>query len=172
MQWAKKIYAWTKQNLQDKTDFLYYDNINLNGKISKEKYAYNSGQMLQAAVLLYQLTKDKSYLADAHQLAAACYAYYFDEAKVVNGKNIKLMKRGDTWFTAVMLRGFIELYGVDKDRKYIDSFQQNLDYVAQFARDEHRFFENDWSGKEKKASKWLLPQGAMVEMYARLAAIR
>jgi len=33
LDWAKKIYSWTKSNLQDSTDFLYFNNINLNGKI-------------------------------------------------------------------------------------------------------------------------------------------
>ena len=32
-------------------------------------------------------------------------------------------------------------------------------------------FNDDWSGKTKNDSKWLLTQFAMVEMYARLAAI-
>ena len=49
---AKETYAWTKKHLCDPTDHLYWDNINLKGKVSKEKYAYNSGQMIQAGVLL------------------------------------------------------------------------------------------------------------------------
>lgn len=44
------------KRLQDSTDYLYFDNISLDGKIDKSKYAYNSGQMMQAATLLYQLT--------------------------------------------------------------------------------------------------------------------
>ncbi len=33
-----------KKNLQDSTDYLYFDNIRLDGKIGKAKFAYNSGQ--------------------------------------------------------------------------------------------------------------------------------
>lgn len=67
---AKETYAWTKKHLCDPTDHLYWDNINLKGKVSKEKYAYNSGQMIQAGVLLYEETGDEQYLRDAQQTAA------------------------------------------------------------------------------------------------------
>lgn len=33
---AKETYAWTKKHLCDPTDHLYWDNINLKGKVSKE----------------------------------------------------------------------------------------------------------------------------------------
>lgn len=59
---AKETYAWTKKNLCDPNDHLYWDNINLKGNIAKEKYAYNSGQMIQAGVLLYEETGDEQYL--------------------------------------------------------------------------------------------------------------
>lgn len=72
---AKETYAWTKKHLCDPTDHLYWDNINLKGKVSKEKYAYNSGQMIQAGVLLYEETGDEQYLRDAQQTAAGTDAF-------------------------------------------------------------------------------------------------
>ena len=57
---GKRLYEWTKATLQDSTDYLYFDNIALDGKIGKAKFAYNSGQMMQAATLLYQLTGEKT----------------------------------------------------------------------------------------------------------------
>jgi NifU-like protein involved in Fe-S cluster formation len=64
-----------KRNLQDPEDKLYWDNIQLNGKIGKAKFSYNAGQMFQAAALLYKLTKNKRY-PDAQQLAEACFGYF------------------------------------------------------------------------------------------------
>ena len=75
---GKKLYEWTKSNLQDSTDNLYYDNISLRGRIGKAKFAYNSGQMLQAASLLYKITEDKSYLIDAQAIAKSCYGFFFE----------------------------------------------------------------------------------------------
>ncbi len=48
-----RLYEWTKENLQDPADGLYFDNKSLNGEIGRAKFAYNSGQMMQSAALLY-----------------------------------------------------------------------------------------------------------------------
>lgn len=171
LQLGKNLYQWTQKNLQDSTDYLYLDNISLEGKIDRAKYAYNSGQMMQAAVLLYKITNDESFLRDAQRLAKACYEHFFFDYQTPDGKNIKLLNKGNIWFTAVMFRGFIELYHVDQNRLYIDAFQQSLDYAWEHSREENGLFNTDWSGQEKDKSKWLLTQAAMVEMYARIASI-
>lgn len=159
------LYNWTKNNLQDKEDFLYFDNINLKGEVDKRKYAYNSGQMLQASVLLYELTKDKKYLTEAQQIAKSCYNHFFSE----DTDGFKRIKNGDIWFTAVMFRGFLELYKIDKNDEYIKSFQKNLNYAWENMRDENGLFNTDWNGVKKDKTKWLLAQFAMVEMYAGLS---
>lgn len=169
---GQHLYEWTKANLQDSTDYLYFDNIALNGKIGKAKFAYNSGQMIQSAALLYQLTGNENYLTDAQNIARACHNYFFMDYTTEQGKTIKLLKKGDIWFTAVMLRGFIELYQADRNRVYLDSFNQSLDYAWKHARDEKGLFNTDLSGSTHDNRKWLLTQAAMVEMYARLAAVK
>ena len=73
---GKELYEWTKKNLEDPTDHLYFDNIALNKKIGRAKFAYNSGQMMQAAALLYQITKQKNYLEDAQNIAEACHKHF------------------------------------------------------------------------------------------------
>lgn len=165
---GQKLYEWTKNNLQDKEDFLYYDNIRLNGRIEKAKYTYNSGQMLQASALLYKLTKDEKYLTEAQNIAQSCYKSFFHNYTAENGDKFRLINQGGVWFTAIMLRGFIELYHLDNNRKYIDAFQKNLDHAWEYMRDENGFFNKDWSEKVTDEPKWLLTQFAMVEMYARM----
>ena len=70
---GKSLYEWTKATLQDTTDCLYFDNMRLDGEIGRAKFAYNSGQMMQSAALLYQLTGNGQYLKDAQAIAAACH---------------------------------------------------------------------------------------------------
>jgi predicted alpha-1,6-mannanase (GH76 family) len=55
LRWGIRIYNWTKINLQDPTDHLYFDNKSLTGKTDTRKYTYNSGQMLQSSAMLYRL---------------------------------------------------------------------------------------------------------------------
>lgn len=172
LQKGQKLYEWTKARLQDPTDYLYFDNVSLDGTIGKAKFAYNSGQMMQSAALLYQLTGCKEYLTDAQNIAEACHNYFFLNYTPAYGEPFKLLKKGDVWFTAVMLRGFIELYRTDGNRTYLDSFDKSLDHAWQHARDEKGLFNTDFSGKSRDNRKWLLTQAAMVEMYARMATIQ
>ena len=167
---GKELYEWTKKNLEDSKDHLYFDNISLNKKIGRAKFAYNSGQMMQSAALLYRITSEKKYLQDAQRLAAACYNRFFSHDSQ-SGRKYKVLNRGDVWFTSIMFRGFVELYGIDHNSLYIDAFRENLDFAWTEMREKNGLFNDDWSGKTKNDSKWLLTQFAMVEMYARLAAI-
>lgn len=169
---GKALYEWTKENLQDTTDFLYFDHIRLDGKIGKAKFAYNSGQMMQSAALLYQLTKDPIYLEEAQNIARECYNYFFIDFIPTSGESFKMIKKGDIWFTAVMLRGFIELYHIDQNKTYIDAFDKSLEYAWENARDDKGLFHTDLSGNSKDNKKWLLTQAAIVEMYGRIAAIQ
>lgn len=169
---GEQLYNWTKEQLQDPTDYLYYDHLTLDGKIGKAKFAYNSGQMMQSASMLYQFTGKKEYLADAQNIAKGCHNYFFMNYTPENTPSFKIIKKGDVWFSAVMLRGFIELYLIDNNKTYLDSFNRSLDYAWENARDDKGLFETDFTGNSQDSQKWLLTQAAMVEMYARMAAIK
>jgi len=168
---GKQLYEWTKKNLQD-TDYLYFDNVRLDGEIGKAKFAYNSGQMMQSASLQYKLTKDRQYLLEAQNIAKACYDYFFTDFNGKDGSSFHLIKKGDAWFTAIMLRGFVDLYQLDNNPVYLDAFKKNMDYAWKYSKDENGLFNKDFSGQEPDDKKWLLTQGAMVEMYARLSMFK
>ncbi len=169
---AEQLYAWTKKNLLDPSDYLYFDNIALNGKVEKTKYPYNSGQMIQAGALLFKLTKQDQYLLDAQNVAKASYDYFFYDYKPASdGKTIKLLKTSNNWFIAVMMRGFVELYKLDHNKLYVDGFQSNLDFAWENMREENGLFNSDWSGQKKKDSKSLLDQFALAEMYGKIGKL-
>lgn len=163
-----QLYAWTKGMLQDPTDYLYFDNLGLDYRLGRAKFAYNSGQMMQAAALQYKLTGEESFLVDAHRLAKACHNYFFTDFTTPAGDAFKMINKGDVWFTAVMLRGYIELYKIDKDPVYLNDFNKSLDYAWEHARNEAGLFGTDFKAPADGSKKWLLTQAAMVEMYARL----
>lgn len=171
---GKKLYDWTKEKLQDPSDYLYYDNLTLDGQVNKTKFPYNAGQMLQASVLLYNLTKQNSYLEEAQRLALACSQYFFENF-VSDDKKFRAIKNGNIWFVAIMLRGFEELYKVDHNPVYLNDFRNTLQYMWAHNANHNRLFEDDCfveKKNENKETKWLLTQAAMIEMYARLARIK
>lgn len=168
---GKALYHWTKTNLQDTTDCLYFDHVLMNGRIGRAKFAYNAGQMMQAAALLYQLTGDEAYLTDAQDIARGAHKHFFSGVATDAAGEFPLLERGNIWFTAVMMRGFYELYLADGNPAYMNDFVRNLDQAWSVMRDASTgLFNEDWSGKEKKDKQWLLTQGAMVEMLATAAA--
>jgi len=169
LKWAKRIYAWTKINLQDTTDYLYYDNKSLTGKVQKAKYAYNSGQMLQGAVLLYKITHENQYIVDAKRIAKSAIPF-FTENMERDGKTYRVFKERGAWFVTVMSRGYFELYNLNKNPEYINFFKTNLDYMQRYAKYDNGLFYGDWSGQKSNKFKWLLDQACIIELSANLAA--
>lgn len=168
---GKALYDWTKRTLLDPEDGLYFDNMNLEGRIGRAKFAYNSGQMVQAGALLYKATGDESYLKDAQRTAAACHDAFFEDFAPEGGAPFRILRKGNVWFTAVMVRGLAELYAIDGNAAFMNDVQRSLDYAWEHARDEKGLFETDFAGDDKQAEKWLLTQGAMAEMYGRMGAV-
>jgi len=70
LNWAKKIYAWEKSVLYESTTGLVYDNIASDGtKNTSWKFTYNQGTFIGAALELYKITNDVTYLNDAIKAA-------------------------------------------------------------------------------------------------------
>lgn len=70
--WAKRIYQWQKANLVDPETGMVWDGVNRNGDQKVDKnwlFTYNHGVYIGAAVELFLVTKDNSYLKDAIKTA-------------------------------------------------------------------------------------------------------
>lgn len=149
------LYNWQNKYLQARSG-IYYDNIKIPSlRIDSTAYTYNSGTMLQANVLLYNITREEKYLVEAKRIAKAAKNFFY--------KNNRLP--GLYWFNAVFLRGLIELYKVDQDKATIQFFKDEAERIWNDERD-----ANNLLGKRHK-TKSLIDQAAMMEIYARLAAL-
>jgi len=162
---GKELYLWTRAKLEDPADHLYFDNLSLSGQVGKDKYSYNSGQMMQAAALLYKITGDPAYLEQAQLTAKACYDRFFENA----GSTAPLLKGGMMWFDAVMVRGFIELYRIDHQPLYLKACKASVTTAWNRARSDQGLFSGHYNRMQPVCT--LLNQAAMVEMYARLSTI-
>lgn len=151
---ALLVYNWTNKTLRGK-DGVFYDAINVSSlKIDSAAYTYNIGTMLESNVMLYKITREAKYLNEAKLLATAAKKRFY--------KNGKLP--GHYWFNAVLLRGYLALYGVEKDASRLQFFIDDADRVWKMERDERNLL-----GRE--ADKTLLLQAGILEIYARLAAL-
>ena len=163
---AMATYQWTRDNLRDPSDFVYWDNKNLQGKIGYAKYTYNSGQMIQAGVLLYEETGDEQYLRDAQQTAAGTDALFRTKADKKD-PTVKVHK-DMAWFNVILFRGLKALYKIDKNPTYVDAMVENALHAWENYRDENRLLGRDWSGHNKEQYKWLLDNACLIEFFAEI----
>ena len=77
---AKSIYVWAKTNLVNPVNGEVADHKIGDGAPGYQDYTYNQGTAIGAAVMLYNVTKDASYIADA-----VTYADYTKNNMCVNG---------------------------------------------------------------------------------------
>ncbi|OLY91838.1 Glycosyl hydrolase family 76 [Cnuella takakiae] len=169
LNWGKKFYTWMYTNLRDSTG-VYSNDKKRNGTVNRTFYTYNSGFMLEAAVLLYQFTGDPQYLRQAQQLAKDAYVHF---STVPHHKD-HAFKIDLPWFVTVLFRGYEALYHQDKNYKYLDLIEQDLNYAWQHARDKYGFVTRSWTpnADELGKPKWLLDEGCIAELYARLSVLK
>jgi len=110
LEWAKKIYAWQKNNLVDPVTGLVWDNISeTNGVVTTNKdwvFTYNMGTWIGAGLRLYQITADQSYLNDALKSAKTSLT----SPKLVSEGLLKDEGQGDGGlFKGIYVRYFTEL---------------------------------------------------------------
>jgi uncharacterized protein YyaL (SSP411 family) len=75
LNWGIRFYDWMQANLLDSKG-IYANDKKLDSSVNKTFWTYNSGFMLESAVMLYKFTKDKKYLLQAQELAQKSYEHF------------------------------------------------------------------------------------------------
>lgn len=139
LEWAQKIRKWTRDTLMD-TDGLFWDNINLQGRIERTKWTYNTALMIRADVLLYQHLKDKKYLEDARKSADAGIKAWVDPA---TGRMADTAR-----FNHLFSESLISLYAATKDAKYLNAARANASFGDRHVRDPKGGYWDAWRVQE------------------------
>ncbi len=166
---GKRFYSWMYNTLRDSTGVIT-NNIKPDGELNRTFWTYNTGSLIEAAVLLYQFTGEKQYLQQAQQLAADSYKHF---RNVPHNKNL-ILHIDLPWFVTVLFRGYEALYHVDGDAKYFEAIEHDLNYAWQHTRDSYGYVSSSWTTNPAhiKKPKWLLDQACIAELYARLSIIK
>lgn len=167
---GKRFYSWMYSTLRDSVTGIITNDVKLDGKQNRTFWTYNTGSLIEAAVLLYKFTGDKQYLQQAQQLAADSFKYF---SSVPHDKNLTL-HIDVPWFVTVLFRGYEALYKVDHNDKYLAAIEKDLNYAWNTAQDKYGFLTASWTPKpqEKSKPKWLLDQSCIAELYARLSLLK
>jgi hypothetical protein len=111
LQWANTIDAWDNAHMEAGPDGngLYYDTITGTAITDYIQFSYDTGIMLQADVLWYQVTGDRQYLVTAEQLATAASAAFVNPA---DGTMVQAGPSGPP-FNAIYLQAAASLSAAD-----------------------------------------------------------
>ena len=124
--------------------------------------------MITNNILLYEITKEISYLQEARAIASSSYRYFTRTAQ-----SQLFFPDHDSWFNVCLFRGYLDLYRHDANAlNYVNTFINNADYAWKNARNSYDLFYEDWSGVKQGRDKWLLQQAALVEIYGRIALLK
>ena len=163
------FYNWMYNNLLDSSG-IYANDKKLDSSVNKTFWTYNSGFMLEAAVLLYQFTKDPKYLGHAQQLAKKSFDHF---SKASKNKNL-LLHIDLPWFVTVLFRSYEALYHQDGNYTYLAAIEHDLNYAWQNSRDQYGLVTHSWAPEkgELLKPKWLLDEACIAELYARLSLLK
>ena len=163
---AISLYDFTKKYLLDTDDGVYFDNVNADtAKVDKAKYTYNSGTMIVSGVMLYEITGEKQYLADALFTAEGAYNHFGK----LGDDGEYTFKSDHSWFNSWLLRGYEALAKscADLDKKYFASFYSAIDTCVKELRPDG-FFYKKWRKSEEKDKIELIQQSGTLKCIAIL----
>ncbi len=169
LDWGKKFYNWMHDHLRN-PEGIYYNDVKMDGIPNKVYYTYNTGSMLEAAVLLYCFTKDHVYLTEARLIAENSFKHFSRPGN--NGQPVFQVDL--PWFLTVLFRGYEALYRIDGNPKYVAAVIRDLDIAWEKSRDKYGLLTEKWKQDEtaKTKPKWLLDEACIAELYARASLLK
>ena len=154
-EWSQRMYDWVYDCMLAPNG-LFWDHIDLAGRIEMTQWSYNQGTMIGANVLLHRITGDNVYLDRANAIADKALDYYAGSGRLY---------RQDPPFNAIFFKNLLLLDAVDHDPRIRKTMQAYADEVWRSARDPETGL---FTFEETKPVK-LLFHSAMVQIYATLA---
>jgi uncharacterized protein YyaL (SSP411 family) len=143
--WALRIIPWVNTTLKDDKG-LYWDNIALDGKITKWEFTYNTALMIEADILLFKMRGDRQALHAAEQSANAAIAQWQDPVTGAFANNAD--------FTHLLCESLIQLYQVNHDIHYLDAVRRHAAFGDRYIRDaQNGGYWNDWVIKTHQADE-------------------
>lgn len=160
---SRRLYAWTCLHLQDEEDGLFWDNIALDGRVDRRKFSYNSALMIRANCLLYEITKEAKYLAEAQRIAAAAQSQWVDS------KTGAMKDTGK--FAHMLLEAFLAVHQQDGNPQWLQLATRIAAYVRNELRDPNGRYSSHWDRPPTEAlrSFQLIDQASAARAFVAVA---
>lgn len=157
LEFARKVYAWQKTKLLNRSTGVYYDMLGADNTIQYvtapdglryrthvdtgspggTAFTYNTGTMLAGTAELYRVTAEADYLTDLRKLCTSSYNQFgrwkrIDDVRYRQWPTDATATSGfNCWFNDVLMRACVDAWTYDPDgaAKILNSYQENLDYA-------------------------------------------
>jgi hypothetical protein len=156
LDWAVRMYEWTNRHLLAPNG-LYWDHVDLEGRIEKSQWSYNQGVPIGVNVLFHQVTGDSGYLDRAVALAATAHRHYVVERRL-HGQ--------PAFFNSIFFKNLLLLESVTGDRTARRAMREYADTVWRLQRDPGTGL---YHLAEGRGGTILLDQAALTQIYAVLS---
>jgi len=135
VEWAEALMDWLMERLQD-DDRLINDGLEPpDWKVRRVKWTYNTGMAIHAHVLLWKLTRDRSWLDAARAMGDAA----IDRAGRMYDGLVKDPDRNNwydsSFFVPYLADGLVELSRATSDRRYAGEVKRNARFALSYLRD-------------------------------------
>ncbi len=99
--------------------------------------AYQTTHVVQLAILLYRLTGQHQYLADAGLMLDKAIVYWYREN---NGLNENAFWGGDD-----MIDALLDMYYITGEEKYLEISKNIIDFLIEFGKDQLGYYPGDYN---------------------------
>ncbi len=155
LDWATRMYDWTNRYLLAPNG-MYWDHVDLQGKVQETQWSYNQGVPIGVDVLFYEVTHDRSYLTAAERVAKASYDYFVEQGNLAGQP---------PYFNSIFFKNLLLLESVTGGTTYRQAMQHYADATWSQHRDAATGLFQFAGNGETQA----IEQAAMVQIYATLA---
>ena len=153
LRWAERMYDWVNRTFRAPNG-LYWDHVDLRGRISRQQWSYNQGFMLGCDELLYRATGRRRFLSGAQRIAARSLARYrrsgLDSQRPI--------------LDAIFFRNLLALGQLVPDRGYIRAAEAYARYLSHHVNADGLLQVNP--------RPFLLDQAALLQVSAYIALER
>ncbi|MDC0712210.1 AbfB domain-containing protein [Stigmatella sp. ncwal1] len=126
---------------------------------------YENGVMTQAAILLFKITGNYTYLDDARHLALAMESTYIDW-------QTHALKETGQWGGNDMTNAYVDLYETDGDINWLNIVAGYLQFLRDNGKDANGRYPEVWSDVGKPGNPFLLYQASAARAFARMGNTR
>ncbi|GIV15889.1 MAG: hypothetical protein KatS3mg022_1324 [Armatimonadota bacterium] len=138
---AKRIHTWLSAHLQDPEDGLFWDNVQMDGRVDRTKFAYNSALVIQANLWWYRITRREEYLREAIRLARASERMWF-------GWRSRALE-GYAPFVVKLCEAYRQLAEVTGDSRWAVLIERTAKFVKTL-RSPEGDYPDDWYAEGKR----------------------